>query len=131
MEQVTWNGRILSYIIRDTLTHSKTVFPTPPDLELQVGFVVYPAGGAVVPHRHVPVSRHIERTCEVIVVRRGRCHVDFYNEERELVTSRELKSGDLVIMVSGGHGFRMHEDTVLLEVKQGPYFGEREKEFLK
>jgi hypothetical protein len=31
-------------------------------------------------------------------------------------------------MVGGGHGFHMLEDTVLLEVKQGPYTGIDEKE---
>jgi hypothetical protein len=30
-------------------------------------------------------------------------------------------------MVGGGHGFRMLENTVLLEVKQGPYTGIDEK----
>jgi hypothetical protein len=29
--------------------------------------------------------------------------------------------------MTGGHGFRMLEDTVLLEVKQGPYGGQAEK----
>jgi hypothetical protein len=31
-------------------------------------------------------------------------------------------------MVGGGHGFRMLEDTLLLEVKQGPYLECEEKE---
>jgi hypothetical protein len=30
-------------------------------------------------------------------------------------------------MIGGGHGFRMLEDTVLLEIKQGPYSGIQEK----
>ena len=30
--------------------------------------------------------------------------------------------------VGGGHGFRMIEDTVLFEIKQGPYGGPAEKE---
>ena len=34
----------------------------------------------------------------------------------------------MLIAVAGGHGFRVFEDTVLLEVKQGPYPGEAEKE---
>jgi len=34
-------------------------------------------------------------------------------------------------LVGGGHGFRMQEDTVLLEIKQGPYLGLGEKEFLQ
>jgi hypothetical protein len=129
-EPITWDGNVLAYVIRGTLTPEKTVFPTPPELELQVGFVVYPAGGMITPHRHIPITRSIERTCEVIVVQKGRCEIDIYNDDRRLVETRELSTGDLVIIVSGGHGFRMKEDTVLLEIKQGPYFGVTEKESL-
>ena len=45
-----------------------------------------------------------------------------------LIATRELATGDVMLMVGGGHGFRMLEDTVLLEVKQGPYTGVAEKE---
>ncbi len=128
MDPITCDGSVLAYVIRGMLTPEKTVFPTPPDLELQVGFVVYQAGGVIAPHRHVPITRNIDRTCEVIVVRKGRCEVDIYNVERQVVATRELTTGDLVIIVSGGHGFRMVEDTILLEVKQGPYHGLDEKE---
>ena len=64
----------------------------------------------------------------MIIVRRGRCEIDVYNDERQLVASREIRAGDIMLMVGGGHGFRMLEDTVLLEVKQGPYTGIDEKE---
>ena len=33
-----------------------------------------------------------------------------------------------MLILSGGHGFRMHADTVLLEIKQGPFI-EQEKDF--
>jgi hypothetical protein len=64
----------------------------------------------------------------VILVKKGRCLLDIYNDERELVATRELSAGDLMLMVGGGHGFRMLEDTILLEIKQGPYTGVEEKE---
>jgi hypothetical protein len=51
-----------------------------------------------------------------------------YTEGRELVATRDLGPGDLALMVAGGHGFDVREDTVLLEVKQGPYAGLEEKE---
>jgi len=51
-----------------------------------------------------------------------------YGDDKALVASRELGAGDLVVSLAGGHGFRMLEDTVLLEVKQGPYGGLAEKE---
>ena len=131
MEPIVWRSSALAYIIRGTVMPEKTHFPTPSDLEFQVGFVVYPAGGSVRPHRHAPVTRTIERTCEVIVVKKGKCEVDLFNDDRQLVATRELVAGDLIILVNGGHGFRMKEDTVLLEIKQGPYFGVTEKESLE
>jgi cupin fold WbuC family metalloprotein len=131
IEHIVQNCKTLAYVIRAQGEVQNTLFPTPPDLELQVGFVVYPAGGIVRPHRHVSITRTIQRTCEVIAVRQGRCDVELYDDDKELVATRELRPGDVLIVVTGGHGFRMHEDTVLLEVKQGPYYGLSEKELLK
>src|SRR5262249_23129277 len=94
----------------------------------QVGYIVYPAESEIQRHLHRPLERRIVGTSEVIIMRRGSCHLDVYNNERELVASRKLRRGDIVLLVGGGHGFRLQENTVLLEVKQGPYTGIDEKE---
>jgi hypothetical protein len=130
MEPIVADGVTLAYVLRNSKLPEKTMFPTSPDLELQVGFVVYPAGGVIPAHRHVPVPRTVTKGCEVILVRKGRCELDLYKRDGKLVATRELKTDDLVILLEGGHGFRMQEDTVLLEVKQGPYIGVKEKESL-
>jgi hypothetical protein len=85
--------------------------------------VVYPTGGEIPRHAHLPVERHLVGSTEVLVIQRGRCEVDVYTEDRRLVATRELRVGDILISVAGGHGFRVLEDLVLLEVKQGPYPG--------
>ena len=131
IDEITYNGVTLAYIIASETSREKTYFPTPPELELQVGYVVHPAGGVVKAHAHLPVRRTVERTCEVVVVKEGRCDVDLYADGYLVVATRDLRQGDVLILVSGGHGFRMKEDTVLLEVKQGPYFGAAEKRLLQ
>ena len=128
VEHVYWNGKPLAYIIRAKINPEKTTFLTPPEFNLQVGFVVYPAGGEIKRHVHRLLERHIVGTSEVLVVCRGRCEIDIYNDDRELVARRELHKGDIMLMVGGGHGFRMQEDTVFLEIIQGPYTGLEEKE---
>ncbi len=128
VEPITWKGRPLAYVVRAALAPDTTTFTTPEDLNLQIGFVVYPAGGTIPPHIHLPLERRIVGTSEVHIVRKGRCFVDFFSDEREPVATRELGPGDIMLLVSGGHGFRMLENTVLLEVKQGPYTGLDEKE---
>jgi len=128
IEHITWNDVPLAYIIRAGYLPPETDFLTPPEFKQQVGFVVYPQGGEISRHVHRPLKRQLTGTSEVLIVRNGRCEIDIYNDARELVATRELRVGDIMLMVGGGHGFRMLEDTVLLEVKQGPYTGLEEKE---
>ena len=118
----------MAYIIRAALVPERTTFLTPPEFKQQVGYVVYPAGGEIARHVHLPLQRQLVGTSEVLIVKQGRCEIDVYNDARELVATRELSTGDVMLMVGGGHGFRMLEPTVLLEVKQGPYTGLEEKE---
>jgi hypothetical protein len=128
VEHIVWDGKPLAYIIRAEMTPQKTTFLTPSEFKQQVGFVVYPAGGEILRHVHLPLERHLVGTSEVLILRRGRCEIDIYNNQRELVATRQLHQGDIMLMIDGGHGFRMLEDTVFLEVKQGPYTGIEEKE---
>lgn len=37
--------------------------------------------------------------------------MDAYNDDHELVVTRELRVGDLALMIGGDHGLRMQEDT--------------------
>lgn len=129
VEHIVAQNSSLAYIVRRELNPRQTTFLTPPDCTLQTGFVAYPAGGEIRRHVHKPLQREISGTMEVIIVRKGCCMIDVYDETQVLVASRELRTDDVVIITNGGHGFRMLEDTVLLEVKQGPYFGVGEKDW--
>lgn len=120
--------RPLAYLISRSMSPTETTFVTPPEFKQQVGFVVYARGGEVRRHLHRPLERNIVGTSEVVVVRSGRCEVDFYDADKTLVATREMSTGDVMLMVGGGHGFRMLEETILLEIKQGPYTGIDEKE---
>lgn len=128
VEEIVSEGRPLAYIVRSLHLPQETTFVTPPDLNLQVGFIVYPTGREIPRHAHRPIERRIAGTNEVLVVRQGRCEIDVYDLERRFVATRELRENDVIIIVAGGHSFRMLADSVLLEVKQGPYPGVEEKE---
>jgi hypothetical protein len=127
-EIINWNGQPLVYIIHSDPLPDRTTFITPPEFKQQVGFVVYPTEGVITRHIHLALERHLIGTCEVLVLLKGHCLMDIYNDGKELVATKELIKGDVMLMVGGGHGFRMLEDTVFLEVKQGPYLVKEEKE---
>jgi hypothetical protein len=118
----------LAIIIPNNYEPKNSEFITPNNYKQQVGLIVYPKDGIIVPHIHQELKRNLTGTSEVLFLKKGHCWVDFYLLDKSLFCSRELATGDLILLISGGHGFRMIEDTVFLEVKQGPYIGEHEKE---
>jgi hypothetical protein len=121
IETIDADGQILAYLIRSGPLPEATRYLTPSDAPLQVGHVVYGAGQEIPRHVHLPVERHLIGTAEVLIVQQGQCEVDIYTSDRRLLTSRQLNVGDIMISLAGGHGFRVQQDLVLLEVKQGPY----------
>ncbi len=120
-------GRALAYIVRSNWTPGKTEFLTPDTFSLQMGMIVYGKGQSITPHLHLPVVREVHGTNEVVMVRSGSCEVDIYDDERQHLGCYNLNQGDVILLLGGGHGFRMNEDTVLFEVKQGPYVGMADK----
>ncbi len=124
----TKDNVLTSIIIRRDYRPTDTTFITSPDLAQQVGFVVYPAGGVIKRHIHKTVDRQNVSSSEALMIREGRLEIDIFDKAKNLVATRLLEAGDFVLMVSGGHGFRVIEPSILLEVKLGPYAGPNDKE---
>ena len=127
-ETISHRGTVVCMIVRAERAPDVTTFYTPHHYDLQVGKIVYSAGTVIPRHLHRPVVRHVVGTAEVLIVQKGRMILDLYDHDRALMCSRDLGSGDVVVLLGAGHGFRLLEDTVLLEVKQGPYFELQDKE---
>jgi len=53
--------------------------------------------------------------------------VDFFDDQKNYLKSKILNQGDVVLLAAGGHGFQMLESSEIIEVKQGPYAGEKDK----
>lgn len=129
VEEISSAGRVLAYVVKAEMDPPESTFITDPSENFQVGLVVVPSGGEVVRHDHLPVERSIVGTSEALTVRKGRCEMDVYDGERSLVATVELRAGDAAVFLGeGAHGFRALEDTVLFEVKQGPFGGDADKE---
>ncbi len=121
-------GVELAYIVKADWKPDRSEFVTPDNFGLQMGMIVYGKGQAIPAHVHLPITRQVHGTTEVVTVRSGACEIDIYDDGRNFVVSRSLALGDTVMLLGGGHGFRMTEDTVLFEVKQGPYAEGKDKE---
>ena len=53
--------------------------------------------------------------------------VDFYDDNQQYIERHIARSGDIVILKAGGHGFKVLERADIFEVKQGPYLGAQDK----
>ena len=129
VERVEKDGEIIAIIIPSDYSCEGTKFFTPKEFSQQLGFIHHKAGDEIRGHTHKPSHRTITLTQEVLFIKRGMIRVNLYGIDQELVCSRELSSGDVIILVSGGHGFEFVEDTEIIEVKQGPYLEEDDKEW--
>ena len=53
--------------------------------------------------------------------------MDFYDGKCRFQKSAVLEEGDVILLAGGGHGFEILEETVMIEIKQGPYAGDADK----
>jgi hypothetical protein len=127
MIKIINNGRTIAIIITAEFQKDGIHFFTPSEYSQQLAFMKRPGGYIVSPHTHNLVPREVINTLETLFIRKGKVRVDFYSEEKEFIESYELKTGDVILLVSGGHGFEMLEETEMIEVKQGPFLGDQDK----
>lgn len=127
MEVVRHLDQTIAVIIRAKYRSDGIEFFTPNNFSQQLGYMNRPAGYKIDPHVHNPVQREVVWTQEVLLVRSGRLRVDFYTDGRHYLESRIIKTGDVILLAAGGHGFEMLEPTEMIEIKQGPYFGDQDK----
>ncbi len=127
MEIIKKKNKILAYIIRDDHKCEGVDFITPDEYSQQVAYMHHPAGKVIDAHVHNAVHRSVLFTQEVLFIKRGKLRVDFYDEYEDYLESRVLDPGDVLLLVSGGHGFKALEELEMVEVKQGPYSGDKDK----
>jgi hypothetical protein len=126
-EEIKFKDETLAMIIRNNFEKEGISFFTPDDFSQQLAYMKHPKGKEIIPHVHNPVKREVFYTNEVLFIKKGQLRVDFYSNEKIYFESRVLNEGDVILLVSGGHGFCVLEDIEMIEIKQGPYAGDSDK----
>lgn len=127
IEKVIIDGELHAIIIPSNFAEPGVHFFTPNELSQQLAFMKHSPRKKIQPHTHNPVPREVLYTQEVLFIRKGKLRVDFYSDRKELVETKILSNGDVILLVQGGHGFEVLEEVEMIEVKQGPYVGEQDK----
>ncbi len=127
IEKIETNKGILAIIIYHQYRENGIQFFTPGDFSQQLAYMNRPKGYVIDPHVHNLVKREVHLTQEVLLIRKGKVRVDFYDDQKNYLENRVLETGDVILLAAGGHGFEMLEKTEMIEIKQGPYLGEEDK----
>ena len=128
IERIQHLDKELALIVRHSFRKEGIEFFTPNTYSQQIGYMNRPTGYVIAPHVHNAVPREVQFTKEVLLIKSGRLRVDFYSDSQEYLESTILFAGDIILLAFGGHGFVMLEPTEIIEVKQGPYIAEQDKE---
>ncbi len=127
MEIIKKKDKVLAIIIRNNYKCDGVDFLTPNDYSQQVAYMHHHKGKIIDAHIHNLVHRNVVITQEVLFIKKGKMRVDFYDDYKDYLESRVLEAGDVILLVSGGHGFKILEELEMIEVKQGPYSGDMDK----
>lgn len=126
-ETIKHKEKILAHIFRNSLESKGTSFLTPSNYTLQLGLLTHPKGAVLKEHIHNPrVKYNVDTTQEFLYVEKGSVQITFYSDKWERVARRVLNKGDFLLHVSGGHGFKMLKKSRMIEIKQGPFPGDKE-----
>ncbi len=127
VQKIEYNGKTLAIIIKNDYSKDGVEFFTPNDFSQQLAYMKHPKGKRIDAHTHNIIPREVSYTKEVLIIRKGKLRVDFYEDDQTYIESHIVEKGDIILLAFGGHGFECLEEVEMIEVKQGPYLGEQDK----
>ncbi len=126
IETVKFKGKIIAHIYRKQIRAKGARFLTPYEYTLQVGLIEHPKSTIIKEHIHrQDIKYRVDTTQEFLFIEKGKVRINLFNDNWRKVKTAILKGGDFILFVSGGHGFKILKKCRIIEVKQGPYPGDK------
>ena len=128
IEKILHKKKLLALIVRGKYRSKKGItFFTTNDSTQQFGYMKHKKKHVIKPHLHKKRLTRILYTTEVILMLKGILRVDFYSFSKKYLFSKIIREKDIIMLVHGGHGFKVLKDIEMLEIKQGPYSLSKDK----
>ena len=132
IQNITYKKKTLAIIIKNKYLKKKGInFFTNNKLSQQVAFMSHNKGHVIQPHLHKKRLKKIYDTTEALIILDGDLKVDFYNNKKKYLFSKKISKGQIIMLVSGGHGFKVIKDVEMIEIKQGPFNPSKDKKKFK
>ena len=122
IEKILHKKKLFALIVRKQFRKKSGIkFFTSKKATQQFGFMKHKKNHVIKPHKHNKRLTRILRTTEVILLLKGTLRVDFYNDKYKYLFSKKINERDIIMLIHGGHGFKVLKNVEMIEVKQGPY----------
>ena len=106
-------------------------FFTPNHMNMQLGLMSHPKNHVIKAHMHMNKKKIIRQMSELLIIFSGKLKVFFYNKKQIKTKSVTLNKKDMILLMSGAHGFKVMKKVEMIEVKQGPFKEKQDKIRLK
>lgn len=123
MQKIFHQGVLLG--IKESKPKAGTISLTAEAEPLQAMSLRHAKGKVVAPHKHKPVKRTVTQLQECLVLISGSIRIDLYGQGNKVLRKVTLKPGDLFLTVSGGHSVIFLKDSLVYEIKNGPFKPDR------
>ena len=128
IEEIKYKKKLFALVVSGKYRNKKGItFFTSDQATQQFGYMKHEKGHIINPHTHKKRLTKILSTTEVILLLKGVLRVDFYNLKKKYLFSKILKEKSIILLVHGGHGFKVIKDVEMIEVKQGPFNAANDK----
>ena len=122
IEKISHKKKMYALIVRAKYRKKSGInFFTSKESTQQFGYMKHKKNYLIMPHKHNKRLTKILITTEVIILFKGILRVDFYDNKKKYLFSKKIYACDIIMLVNGGHGFKVLKDVEMIEVKQGPY----------
>ena len=122
IEKILYKNKLFALIVRGKYRKKAGInFFTSKEATQQFGYMKHKKNHIIKPHKHNKRLTKILKTTEVILLLKGTLRVDFYDNKKKYLFSKIINEKDIIMLVHGGHGFKVLKNVEMIEVKQGPY----------
>ena len=121
-------GKLLAILIDTRKNNDSKNFYTSNDLDIQVASFNLNSQDAIERHFHYSQNRIITTTSEVIYLQSGKIEVEIYDENRQFIQNVIVEEEMIIVLLKGAHAINILVNSKFIEIKQGPYDPENDKE---
>jgi hypothetical protein len=110
-------------IVRPEFAKEGLNFTTEDEKFIQVGIWNYKKGKILDTHFHNTFERSALKTCESVYVVYGKVLCNLYFENGKKIGEYLINKGEMILQFNGAHEYEILENSLVIENKNGPYFG--------